>query len=205
MRMKYLIYVLMAMFLVIGVSAGGGPPSEADFFAVRSTCYSGAVTNGWDAAVNDGNYGGLPESEFCLVRGTQDCGMSPPVVATATLYFPGGPANVVVRHLDGMSNLDNFDVMVGTTVIGSYVDKHDSTEVWETTNFPITIAPGSYLVTIISTDAAWEGCPTWGQLAIDYINVEPDEDNDVPEFGLIAGAIALIGVVAGAFILRKRN
>jgi hypothetical protein len=29
-------------------------------------------------------------------------------------------------------------------------------------------------------------------------------DNDVPEFGLMAGSIALIGVIAGAFFLRKK-
>ena len=203
--MKYAIYILMVMLLAVGVSAGTSieHPRSIDLQSNGNHCYDYyGVDNGFGIpATLGGYYGGEPYENFCLV-------WEPGCAAQARsafvyLTFDGGAEKIVIRHLDGQSNLDSFDVKVNGNKIGHYTDSLDSTEKWVVSEFPVNgIIGDDQQVELVATDAAWSSCDLWGQIAVDYINVEPN--NTVPEFGLIAGLVALVGLVAGVVILRKR-
>ena len=203
--MKYAIYILMAMLFVVGVSAETTvDPTHIDLKADGNGCYNtaGAWMTGWGVpAAQGGYYGGEPYQNFCLVW-EPGC-TAQANSAAVTLQFNGGSEKIVIRHLDGQSNLDSFDVLVNGVLVGHYTDSLNPTETWVVSEFPVSGLTGSNTVALVATDAAWPSCDPWGQIAVDYINVEAD--NNVPEFGIIAGGIALIGAIAGIAIIRKKN
>jgi hypothetical protein len=134
--------------------------------------FNGACPASWGVpAVAGGVYGGKPYSDFCLVweptcaDGTKS--------AFLNMEFAGGPNEVlIIKHLDGMSNLDSFNVQVDGNSVGSYSDVKDSTENWVTTSFPVNVPAGIHTVTLQATDPAWDQCDSWGQIAVDYIKVD---------------------------------
>jgi hypothetical protein len=155
---------------------------------------TGDLITGWGIpAIAGGVYGGEPYNKFCLVW-EPTCADNTNS-ASAKLAFGAGDKAITIRHLDGLSNYDSFDVLVDNAVVGHYKDVQDSTEKWVTTNFPVTVTPGVHTVTIKVTDSAWASCDSWGQLAISNIGA-------IPEFGVIAGVVALVGAL-GIFLYRR--
>lgn len=99
-----------------------------------------------------------------------------------TLDTPKGAAKAIrIRHLDGLAD-DSFDVSVkdvhGNYVfVGSYADQ-SATEKWEVTTFVLPNGEtlqldrgGTIEVKIKLTGAHWSGFDTWGQLAIDKVDL----------------------------------
>lgn len=184
----------------VAVRAITAASTEVNFNGV---CTDNALMNGWGVpAINGGSYGGASYNEFCLVW-EPACAVNTET-ASVNLAFGGGDEVITIDHLDGMSNRDSFDVLVDNVVVGHYPDSLNPTETWGTTNFPVNVALGVHTVTLAVTDAAWADCASWGQLAIKSIAVAPIGPT-VPEFGLIAGGLALVGLIAGVVVLRKRN
>ena len=205
--MKKLLTLFVALFAICIVCAiavtAVVAPSGVNLHEDTGVCVidSAASPAGWGVpAIAGGTYGEKPYSDFCLVwEPTCAAGNE---LASVQLNFLGGDENILISHLDGLSNYDSFDVILDGTVVGHYTDVQDSKEIWLTTAFPVTIDAGVHTVALKVTDQAWSGCDSWGQLAIESINVET---TNVPEFGLIAGGTALIGAIAGIAIIRKRN
>ena len=202
--MKYILYVLVAVMLAIGVSADAiVTPTSVDLKSNANGCYDvEAWINGWGIpGAQGGYYGGKPYNDFCLVWepgcAAQDNS------AAVSLHFSGGEEKIVINHLDGQSNLDSFDVLLDGNNVGHYSDSLNPAETWVVSEFPVSGITGTHTVALVATDAAWPQCTPWGQIAVDYINVEPN--NTVPEFGIIAGGLALVGLVAGVVVLRKRQ
>ena len=82
-----------------------------------------------------------------------------------------GATNLKVRHLDGAAD-DGFNVYVNGDLVGTYVDQYPS-NTWETTDFPIAGGPYTGVLTIglEATAIAWGGCPTYGQIAVHWMEV----------------------------------
>lgn len=78
---------------------------------------------------------------------------------------------IVIRHLDGLSNRDSFDVFANGNLVGHYSDVHDSEEVWVSTEFLLPNLTGSINIEIKLTDKIWSECETWGQLAINWVEI----------------------------------
>ncbi len=93
---------------------------------------------------------------------------------SASLTFPEPINWVNIRHLTGLAD-DSFDVEVhaGGHYWGSVSDSTSSTEVWTTSTFSGT--PGTTL-TLTATGPAWPGFDTYGQVAIDRIEVATGPD-----------------------------
>jgi hypothetical protein len=97
---------------------------------------------------------------------------------------------------------------------GSYTDPVWSTFVTGTGLSGLPYTNHTVLTFSVQTGTAWADGFT-GQIdglrieltdgSVATVNFENDESNEVPEFGLIAGAIALAGLVAGVVVLRKRD
>jgi hypothetical protein len=171
---------------------------------VCDTVPYGTMKNGWGVpAILGGVYGGASYDQFCLVW-EPTCAVDTEI-ASVDMAFAGGNELITINHLDGMSDRDSFDVYVDKELVGHYPDSLNPQEDWVTTNFPANVAAGVHTVTLKVTDAAWNQCDNWGQLAIKSIIIVPDEDPSVPEFGLIAGVVAIAGLVAGVVVLRKRD
>jgi hypothetical protein len=141
-------------------------PKSVDFKG-GETC-----TAGWGVpAITGGAYGGKPYSEFCLVW--EPTCAADTKSASIKLAFAGVAGEAItVNHLDGMSNLDSFDVLVDDALVGHYADSLNSSENWVITSFPVNVGAGIHTVTLKATDSAWSQCDSWGQIAVDYINVD---------------------------------
>ncbi|MFH1071865.1 MAG: hypothetical protein V1743_00370 [Nanoarchaeota archaeon] len=205
--MKCPIYIVMVMLLVVGVSAGDVFPdftSTYDLKADGNGCYvdGGYWMNGWGVPnASGGPYGGESYQNFCLAWEPGCTG--PTRNGAVELHFNGGSEKIVVRHLDGQYNVDNFDVLVNGELVGQYADAGDSVETWEVSEFPVSGITGNQAVVIRATGEAGPSCEPWGQVAVDYINVEPDIV--VPEFGIIGGVVVVIGAIGALTVLRRKH
>ena len=163
----------------------GTPASEAPYCPV-----------GWgpiEPTNSGGSYGGIAtdaQSVDNLCRVIWDASDGNP---SASLTFGVPIASVTIRHLRGLAD-DSFDVTVSGQPWGSIVDAASSSEVWATTT--LHGVPGTTL-TLTATGAQWSGFGTYGQVAIDRIEVQP-----IPAPGaILLGAIGA-GIVAH---LRRRR
>ncbi len=200
--MKKALVLVLSLLLAVTAVMANGVPSSIDLYNSDDTCLSTPSTYllNWGVATNDGNYGGVDESEFCLVW---EVGCDDGDWADADMHFFGVDQVIEIRHLDGISNLDSFMVYVDGTHIDTYTDSQDSQENWVTSYFSVPADfTGTHTVELKIIDQEWGSCDTWGQLAIDYIKVYPDE-GEIPEFGII-GAATVLGL-AGLFIYRRRK
>jgi len=75
------------------------------------------------------------------------------------------------QHLDGAAD-DGFNVYVNGTYVGTYVDQYGS-NTWTATEFDISSGSYTGLLTIKfeATADAWGGCPTYGQVAFNMIEL----------------------------------
>jgi hypothetical protein len=175
-----LMALLSVMVLAIPVAAAGpgyevldtADLSNADVTAGgRCTSFNPEAPGGWGGEFGQGAVTAFP--------GDLD---SAGYVSLYT-FFGAGKA-VRIRHLDGIAD-DSFDLFVkdvrGAWIkVGHYTDK-GSTEQWMTTEFDLTrdingkrvnLAEGRTIeIKIMPTAPAWSGFGTWGQLAIDKVEL----------------------------------
>ena len=81
---------------------------------------------------------------------------------------------LIIKHLDGISLLDSFDVYVNSLKVDSFNDNtSESTEVWRTTEFDVSSHSftGDLTIKLRAIDAIWSGCSTYGQVSIDWIKL----------------------------------
>jgi len=76
--------------------------------------------------------------------------------------------SLYIKHLDGISGLDSFEVFVNGSPVGSYADSDDGVEKWVLTQFPLNNETGELNIEIRLTGDIWYNCPTYGQLAISW-------------------------------------
>jgi len=76
-----------------------------------------------------------------------------------------------VWHLDGAAD-DGFDVYVNDTLVGTYLDQYPA-NTWTSTTFDISLGNFTGLLTIKfeATAGAWGGCPGYGQVAFNMIEL----------------------------------
>ena len=84
---------------------------------------------------------------------------------------PNWAKTLKVQHLDGAAD-DGFKVYVNDNLVGTYKDRFPS-NTWTVTDFDISSWNFSGLLTIKfeATAAAWGGCPTYGQVAFNMIEL----------------------------------
>jgi len=144
--------------------------------------------DGWSLPNIPGNYGGCQQGAVCTYRQvleSPDCSIpgncsSPCTDNERGAYFvldtgDSIASKIVVRHLDGISLMDSFDLYLGDILIGHWEDETQIvSEIWRETEFDISQYSfhGSISFKIRATDEIWSGCPTYGQVAIDWISVE---------------------------------
>jgi hypothetical protein len=162
--------------------------------------FNGACPATWGIpAVAGGVYGGKPYSEFCLVW--EPTCTAETKSASVNLAFAGGEESITISHLDGMSNLDSFDLLVDDVVIGHYSDSLNPSESWVVTPFAVNVAAGIHTVKLTATNDAWAGCDSWGQLAVDYIEectpLTFYQDSDGDGYGNSAATIKACSVPTG--------
>jgi hypothetical protein len=194
--MKYPIYVLLALALIASASASVVDP-------VFTSGWAGCEYN----ALNAGGYGGIsPGACWVAWDGVYQPCTEGNRDATFTVGTDGmTTTEISINHLDGTAETaDSFAVMDGNDELCRFDDITSGTEIWRTLTCDVEIDGVKTLTLHPLATGPWSSCDTYGQVAIHSITFEAEEDNDVPEFGLIAGSIALIGVVAGAFFLRKK-
>jgi hypothetical protein len=78
-----------------------------------------------------------------------------------------------LNHLDGAAN-DGFNVYVNDNLVYTYVDQYPS-NTWITSEFDIPSGQYTGVLTIKfeATASAWGGCPTYGQVAFNMIELGP--------------------------------
>jgi hypothetical protein len=160
----------------------GNPLSEA-----------GRYLSGWSEVNLLGNYGGCQQGAVCTYRQVLEpiemvgCALGGPCNSSSACTEEGREANftlntgnnvaskIVIRHLDGVSLMDSFDLYRGDLLLGHFEDDTQITsEVWRETEFDVSQYgfQGLNSLTIRATDDIWNQCSTYGQVAIDWISVE---------------------------------
>jgi hypothetical protein len=156
-------------------------PIQSTTLAVINTCQpeSSGNATGWDVAPTLGSWGGVDESQFAVVwePGFNDT----PLSRMASCTIPGVSGKtakkIKILALEGLAN-DDYCVFAsigpGDLLIGCK-DESSATELWVTHEFDLpggAFSPGQDIkVTILATGNAWPSFSTWGQLAIDKIEI----------------------------------
>ena len=132
--------------------------------------------SGWSVANIPGNYGGCQNGAVCdyrqIVENPCDADQR-----TANIVMHAGENNITklkVRHLDGISLNDSFEIWVGPTKIATWTDLTQvASEVWRETIFDVEQydLSGDVTLTFKATDSIWDQCNTYGQVAIDWIEM----------------------------------
>jgi hypothetical protein len=145
-----------------------------------------AYTRGWCISFNpevSGHWGGEPGQGAVAAFDNSD-----PRVMSISILSSAGKA-VSIRHLDGTAD-DSFDLFVNDVhgawiKVGHCTDKapgsQNDTEAWLTTQSGLTrdingkrvnLAEGRTIeIQIMPTALGWWGFDTWGQLAIDEVDL----------------------------------
>ncbi|MFH0875880.1 MAG: thrombospondin type 3 repeat-containing protein [archaeon] len=192
-----------------------GPSTFADIGSNGQTCIDvegSAKPKYWGIpAVENGAYGGEPYSNFCLVW-EPGCTSGKEFAAVA-LHLPAYPQTLSIRHLDGLSGLDSFEVYIETVdedlYVGTWNDATDDhAENWVITEFDLAslnLPEGDYGLDIKAIDSPWAECNSWGQVAVDWISAtqKTNGGGDIPEFTVI-GALAALGL-AGIYAAKRRK
>jgi hypothetical protein len=164
--------------------------------------------SGWAPCNPAGNYGG--SASICFVAWDPVNNTCPEANRDAT--FTVGAAGVktdmiTIDHLDGIAEtMDSFQVLdAAGALVCQYIDAAPGTEEdWMILNCPIEVPfEGVQTFTVHPlAQSPWSACGTYGQVAVRSINFHL-EDNNVPEFGVIAAAVAMIGAIAGIILFRR--
>lgn len=180
MRKALAIILIMALTLVV-VPAVMASPGLVVLSTVDIDTVGGAVVCTGDGSCRSfnperlGNWGG--ENGGGAVTAHPN---DPDDAGYVSLDTPKGAAKAIsIRHLDGLAD-DSFDVLVEDVhgawiTVGHYTDVH-ATETWVKSTFALPdtmdLARGRAIeVKIALTGAKWSGFATWGQLAIDKVEL----------------------------------
>ena len=115
-----------------------------------------------------------PDGNMRLIWGADGGATCDPADNWASVDLDAG-ANVahslVVEHLDGTGD-DGFDVYVNNNYVGTYVDAY-STNTWVSDEFVLSgSCSGLLTIKFVPTGSAWDGCPTYGQVAFNRIELK---------------------------------
>lgn len=159
---------------------------EIDLGDAESESEHGA--DGWGEDPGGGDYGDRDNGgNIALVVGKNECTEESGVSASFTLDAGSGDTyadKLTIRHLDGKSNNDSFDVFVDEKFLARYTDSQDSDERWVTSDFPLNNLQGDIEVKLVLTDPIWDQCTNWGQLAVNWAKISGYEcPEDVCEVG----------------------
>jgi hypothetical protein len=186
--MKKLLVLFVALAMIASVSA------------------TSPFTNGWGDCNTAGNYGGWDKVSTCKVAWDGACTSE---TKDATFTVDTGSswlAEITIEHLNGIAEtMDGFEVKDASgAVVCTFTDAVAGPgEVWETFHCIPTVQTysGVQVFTLHPLAVtAWSSCGTYGQVAISSIVAVPD--GQVPEFGVIAGVVALVGAL-GIFLYRR--
>lgn len=124
-------------------------------------------------------YYGTPVSNLRILYGPS--GLDPTPIAgqitdntpyaTITIQNPNLVESIVVKHLDGSAD-DGFSVYVNDFFVGTYVTLGNVN--WQTTTFPVPVqytGGGTTTIKLKSTALPWSLHADWGQVAIDWIEI----------------------------------
>jgi hypothetical protein len=186
--MKKLVLIAMVVFLVGGMTFAGGVnrlrglDARTTSVGVINTCQpeSDSTADGW-AAPPPGGWGNKPEAQFAVVweKGTLDVATNPGRMAECTIPGVTGktPTKVKINYLQGLAN-DDFCVFAsgagGTFYLVGCVDETNTAgEVW--VDVELTLPPMAsgqdVTIKILATGNAWSAFSTYGQLAVDWIEI----------------------------------
>lgn len=188
--MKKLLVLIVALAMIASVSA-----------------FSGTFDAGWATCNAAGNYGAWDKNpDTCRVAWngvTQACEMGNSD-ATFTVGQSGmTTTEISITHLNGVSNQDGFEIWnEDLTPLCTVADVPTTTETWVTDTCNVNLGDVKTLTIHPTATAPWTDCNTWGQVAISTITYEATT-NAIPEFGIIAGGIALVGAL-GIFLYRRK-
>ncbi len=132
--------------------------------------------SGWSQANIEGQYGGCQQGENCSYRQIWDnpCDQEQ---RSAELVMHAGENTVEqlkIKHLDGISLLDSFDIYINEIKVGSFIDETQFvSEVWKETVFDISDYgfTGNITVKLEATDNVWNMCPQYGQVSVAEISL----------------------------------
>jgi len=151
---------------------------EVDIGTLASEFYH--PIDGWSEENIPGGYGGCQNGVLCTYRqvlgepGTLKC-TEDERDATVVLHAGSNVVdNLKIKHLDGVSLLDSFNVYVNNTSVGNFKDLTQiSTEVWVETEFDISSYnfTGDLTIKLRATDTIWPNCNIFGQVSIDWIKL----------------------------------
>ena len=192
MPRRYLV-LLGVLVLAVGVASAQVNrertlPGETTTLTTIGTCQpeSDLSAVGWDQTPTSGGWGGKPESEFAVVwePGFADVpdypGFGGGRFAKCTIAGQTGktPKKIEMEVLEGLANDDYCvfaSVAAGDLLIGC-MNETSASEVWVLHSWnlpPNAFASGQDVtITILVTGNAWPSFSTWGQLAVDYIEIK---------------------------------
>jgi len=131
---------------------------------------------GWSDANIPGGYGGCQNGVVCDYRQVIEDPCTEEERSATTILHTG--SNIVdrleIRHLDGISLLDSYNVYINEQFIDSWDDVTQvSSEIWRETEFDVSIYgfTGDLEIRLEATDTIWPQCATYGQVAIDWVSV----------------------------------
>ena len=136
--------------------------------------------DGWSSPNLSGNYGGKDDGTYRQIIEENSCNEDGRE-AKFVLYAGNRKAQLLrIRALDGLSNLDSFEVYVNDELVGSYTDVQDSQELWHDFAVPLDNLSGRLEVKLKAINEIWSQCNTYGQVAISWAEIEgyycsPDE------------------------------
>ena len=129
---------------------------------------------GWSSANIVGNYGGCYADPTCFYRQIiEETGCNNDS-RSASFTLEAGEnyaTSFGIRHLDGMSNFDSFDIYVNDIFLAHYADENIISEDWHTHNYPLDNLIGTLNIELIATDEIWGSCSAYGQVAIDWVEI----------------------------------
>jgi hypothetical protein len=152
------------------------------------TSEAGHNLAGWgpiEPATSGGGYGGVDDCR-CTVN-SSECGNPDLFWGSLTLDTGTGmtATELKLRVLDGHGN-DSFEVYMNANPVYTYNWSGDPSENWieHSINISAQQLSGSITVKVDSTASAWSGCSTYGQLAVDWVELyaEPTPEGEGPCF-----------------------
>ena len=132
--------------------------------------------SGWSNANISGNYGGCQNGVSCTYRQIIENPCTSDQKPASVVLHAGTNtvSKLKVRHLDGISLADSFEIWVGNQKIAEWKDATEAvTENWIDTTFDVSqySLSGDITLTFVATDNIWSQCNAYGQVSIDWVQV----------------------------------
>lgn len=143
--------------------------------------------SGWSDANLPGNYGGCQQGAVCDYRqllgepGDGQCSENDRPAEVVLSVGENEPIQLKMRHLDGISLLDSFNVYINDILVGTFNDDtQESSEIWRETDFDLSSYnfSGDLTIRLEAIDEIWNRCLTYGQVSIDWIEISGCGDEE---------------------------